>query len=237
MKSSRYLFLIILAITICVLGIIPIIHGIYSLGLDGSSLGDYVGGTSGALWSLGGVILVYLAFKGQQDDFEFTKDQFRVQNFDNHLFQMLQLHGNQIQNLDVHSSSKTTKGVDCFGLFYDNFKSHFVDEIDGGLEERFSLAFGKMEKRFPIDIPLYINSMEGIVEHVISEKKIAREKYFKLIFHQLTSYEIALIYYAVNKSEPNKVLKVFFDDREIRPLVERLLRKQELIPFTGQEIT
>lgn len=56
-------------------GFIPLFHGFFYVGGEYNELGDYIGGVSGALWSLAGLLFIYMAFLGQQIEIHYQREE------------------------------------------------------------------------------------------------------------------------------------------------------------------
>lgn len=210
----------------CLLGLVPLIHGIYLVinreccGISWNSIGDYVGGTSGALWSLGGILFVYAAFIGQQDQLDQQKDEaietnkrIAAQNFETLLFQILQLHNDRVHNFDLNSGQ--VKGVDCFKTFFEKLEYFYTNSDKTDEQDKLKDSFEKLKNNYKIDIPLYFNSLEGILKHISQSIHTDHNKYFKVIYHQFSLYEIALVYLYSKVSESDEEYSDLFKDEAV----------------------
>tara|TARA_B110000902_G_scaffold83761_1_gene99503 strand:- start:615 stop:1328 length:714 start_codon:yes stop_codon:yes gene_type:complete len=179
------------------LGFFPVIHGIKN-GLKLNELGDYIGGSTGSIWALSGIIFVYAAFKSQQEDLHNTINRANKQDFELLLFKMLELHNNRIHNFDIDSTGGKIEGVDCFRKFW--LKIQYLYENSEEVDEKNKVenVLNEIETLFDDDIPLYINSLNGILDHINQGTRdtmgMDPTKYYKLLYHQLSRFEILIVY-------------------------------------------
>ena len=71
---------------------------------DTGNIGDTIGGITAPFLSVLGSILVYLAFKEQIKANKLVQDQFQLQQFENQFFEMLHLHRENLNELNINLS-------------------------------------------------------------------------------------------------------------------------------------
>lgn len=126
--------------------------GIFGWGLSNvtdaethSGLGDFFAGTVGPLWALAGVALVYVAFRGQQEQARVQEEQIqtaeqnaRLQQFESAFFQLLNLHNQIVRELRIEASIALSSGVsttrvftgrDVLDAIYSELQSRYFSEI------------------------------------------------------------------------------------------------------------
>ena len=113
---------------------------------DLDKLGDYVGGVVTSIWSLAGLIIIYVAFLGQKQqilqqqkemlynrlEISMTREEMVQQNetlsrqrFENTFFQMLNLHHQIVNAIDIiEVNHQNHKARDAFKFIYENFREH-----------------------------------------------------------------------------------------------------------------
>lgn len=190
-------FLVNIGKAFIVIGFLPVIHGIKN-GLSLNELGDYIGGSTGSIWALSGIIFVYAAFKSQQDDLQNTIKRANKQDFELLLFKMLELHNNRIHNFDIDSTGDKIEGVDCFRKFWLKIQYFYDNSEEVDEKNRIKNVLNDTENCFYDDIPLYINSLNGILDHIKNGTQdivgMDPAKYYKLLYHQLSRFEILIVY-------------------------------------------
>jgi len=252
-KISYYKnFAWILIVTGLVIGILGFI--VHSNGLNWklNLFGDYVGGVVASLWSLAGLFIIYVAFLGQriqliQQKLELRYNQFEVratreelkaqkeqmieqnktlkqQRFENTFFQMLNLHHQIVNSIDIKRINKEYKGRDAFKHIYENFKMHMENKKKDNfnlLIQVYLLYFNKHQS----DLGHYFRNLYNIVKLVKNSDVGDKHRYTNLIRAQLSSYEQLLLFYNC-LSEKGK--------DKFKPLVEEFhllknMPKEELI--------
>mgnify|MGYP006081921563 CR=1 FL=1 len=215
-----------------VAGLYPLIHGLYvyststvdEFGLN--ELGDYIGGVTGAAWSLAGVIFVYVTFRSQQNQLDIQEKEINnsisridKKDFESLLYKMLELHNNRIHNFDVNE----LKGVDCFRKFWEKIQYYYTDSSCSTEIDKIEDALVQAEYYFSDDIPLYLNSLIGILDHIKDgPNELDFEKYYKLLYHQLSLFEILIVYlYSKNHLE----YKCLFSEKNMKK-VKHLIKKE-----------
>ena len=213
-------------------GLYPIVNGFYvystscakEFGLN--ELGDYIGGVTGTAWSLAGVIFVYVTFRSQQNQLDLQENELKnstsridKKDFESLLYKMLELHNNRIHNFDVDEH----KGVDCFKKFWDKIQYYYTNSLCSTEIDKIEDALDKAEYYFSNDIPLYLNSLIGILDHIKEgPNELDFEKYYKLLYHQLSRFEILIVYlYSTNHLE----YKCLFSDKNMKK-VKNLITKE-----------
>lgn len=146
---------------ICVIvGVIVTVSGIFAMwGSDLNEIGDFVGGTAGALWGLAGLFFIYVAFlgqkeqliyqqaelretrkdirqqakelEGQKEQLELQNEQTKVQIFENTFFQLLRLHNDILNDIDLTNHYMDGQidhitGRSCFTSFIDRLKTEYM---------------------------------------------------------------------------------------------------------------
>ena len=130
----------------------------FSMGPDGLALlGGFLAGTTGVLWALAGLTLVYVAFLGQQvqvlhqkEDLRLTREAFKQQQaemqlqtvefenqrFDNTFFALLGSHQDLVKHCEIDIGHGAKTGPEAFSLLVNRITQRYSDE-----EPR----FGEME--------------------------------------------------------------------------------------------
>ncbi len=129
-------------ISACALGIgglVVLVHGYMMIGDDTlpvtpNEVGDYIGGVTGSLWALAGVLLIYVAFlaqrkqillqqvelsatrlevHGQRMEMKRQNAHLKRQRFENTFFQLLQLHNEIVKGIDTEVSTMFLRGQEA----------------------------------------------------------------------------------------------------------------------------
>ena len=145
-KVVRYL-----AIGLVVAGLIVGVAGITRFGTgpdDLSRIGSFLQGTTGALWSLAGLTLVYVAFLGQQlqilhqkEDLRLTREAFKQQQaemelqteefenqrFDTTFFALLGAHQDLVKSSEIDAGKGPKTGAEAFGMLVNRISERYRD--------------------------------------------------------------------------------------------------------------
>lgn len=160
-------FATVLAFALGVLGVIIYSWAVLDIGKAGtlSSLGDFIAGTVGPLWALAGVLLVYVAFLGQQQQALAQEQQIldtqrdaRRQQFESAFFQLLNLHNEIVHGLRVEVERSRREWTARLGL-------EVIDEVEifegrdvftGLYQELVSLYAKDQQERLPSEFSIDI---------------------------------------------------------------------------------
>lgn len=64
------------------------------------TIGDFIGGVTGTIFSLGGFILIYFSFKSQREALESQKNQFENEKIESRFFELVKLHRENVNELE-----------------------------------------------------------------------------------------------------------------------------------------
>jgi hypothetical protein len=164
---------------------------------DWGNLGSFLQGTTASFWALAGVFIIFVAFIAQNQQLTLQQKQFRQESFENHFFQLLALHNDIVDDLQIENCE--AKGRSNFASFYRMVSSTYNDRVNGPAEcDTEALAVGCYEAVFdeqPEVLGHYFRNLYHIIRFVdesgISEKK----RYTSIVRAQLSSYEHVLLHY------------------------------------------
>lgn len=198
--------------------------------------GELVGGFVGSLWSLAGVILFYEALRFQRTELKMQRhelelqrheimeqteqqrmqnEQLAYQNFENTFFQMMSLHNEIVEsiNLEIHEStmvgdgsvkSRKISGRDCFIEYYKIFRRflHYnleevrFKDLDNAMAlELIDNAYNLFFEESQANLGHYFRNLFAIVKFVNSNNRKEKQFHIDLIRAQLSNYELLLMYF------------------------------------------
>lgn len=164
-------------------------------------LGDFLGGSVASLWSLAGLLFIYVAFLGQKQqllnqqleimynqlEVKYTrlelagqkqemKEQnltLRQQKFENTFFQLINLFSSILNALDLRNQhgTVTTSGRDCFKVFFNRFKG-----ILRGIVQDTSLSRRNQSSAS-------VSEAIGAYNELYTNEKADLSHYFRTIYH------------------------------------------------------
>ncbi len=138
--------------------------------------------------------------KGQKEALSAQNETAIQQNFDNTFFQLLRLHNDIVNAIDVRDENRrsTSTGRDCFLEFYNHLnKMHMgTRKVDSGDElERIELFFNAHYSKYQSDLGHYFRNLYNIVKFVDNSSVPDKRLYTNLVRAQLSSYELVLLFY------------------------------------------
>jgi hypothetical protein len=196
-----------------------------------NKFGEYVGGAVTAIWSLAGLIIIYVAFLGQkqqilQQQKEMLYNRFEIhltrkemieqnktlrqQRFENTFFQMLNLHHQIVNSIEIYHPNRNRKSRDAFKLIYEQFSGEMKDKRKDDFKITLD-TYLKYYNRNQSDLGHYFRNLYHIIKLVKFSEVEDKLKYTSLVRAQLSAYELLLLFY--NCLSPNGKDK-------FKPLVE-----------------
>lgn len=154
-------------------------------------------------------------FSGQKEELKIQNETLRVQKFESTFFQMIALHNEIIKSIDIQRGQKEFVGRDAFQEFYrkinrntamlTGFSSDNLAEID-------STYLNFYDTYAQNEIGHYFRNLYNIIKFVDKSEVPDKKTYTNMIRAQLSSYELALIFYNCLSSLGNEKFK---------PLIEK----------------
>jgi hypothetical protein len=159
----------------------------------------------------------------------------RLQSFENTFFQLLRLHNDIVNSIDlvrVGTGVVTAKGRDCFRVFYSHFRKKWEDD-DEEVEAGDALAHLQKIKRsyrrfYPSIEPEsghYFLSLYNMVKFVDGSEVENKKRYTNLIRAQLSSFELLMLFYGCLGEQSGEKFKVLVE----RYALLKMLRREELL--------
>lgn len=123
-------------------------------------------------------------------------DATKAQNFEASFFQLLRMHNDVINAIDLQSEDgRITKGRDCFKVFVNRLEKDL--RMDGGSQkyEVFATQYEIFYINHEHEIGHYFRLLYNIVKFVKLTDGIDKKRYTNLLRAQLSSYELKLLFY------------------------------------------
>ncbi len=168
----------------------------------------------------------------QREQLVLQNETLRLQSFENTFFQLLRLHNDIVDAIDlvrVGTGETTVTGRDCFRVFYASFcerwKEAQPEDAASGTLERIRRTYLHFNAEIEPEAGHYFLTMYNILKYVDSSGVANKKQYTNLLRAQLSSYEVALLFYSclAERGSP-----------KFKPLVERyaflkMLPRDELL--------
>ncbi|UFS73236.1 putative phage abortive infection protein [Tardiphaga sp. 37S4] len=208
--------------------------------------GDFFGGTLNPILTFLSFIGVLFTLALQKIEMNLTREELsrsadalesqisttKQQTFDSTFFQMLSLHNNIVNSIDLvdRQSSARTQGRDCFRIFYTRLTKIYREKQKNGRnrltdEQILALAYRAYWKEVQLELGHYYRFLFNMIRFV-RQNSPNNDFYIKLIRSQLSDQELLLLFYNC-LSEQGKNFKVFAEEFALFDNIpERLLEKQ-----------
>lgn len=221
----RLYHIVIAAIAIaCVLGIYAaaVVHFVGKSPTNAGEFGDLFGGANalfsgmafvGLIWAIllqnqelhlqrKDLKLTQEELRGQKEQLKAQNITFRRQTFDNAFFQMLSLHNQIVNSIDLVEGqstpvTETFTGRDCFPRFYWRFKRTLAQRkpIDHLTIEEVSDGYSLFLPTIQADIGHYFRYLYNLIKFVDQSEIDDKQRYINLIRAQLSSHELLMLFY------------------------------------------
>lgn len=193
-------------------------------GVFGDSFGLLTSLFSGLAFS--GLIITILLQREdillQRQELTETRNEIKFQNFESTFFQMLRLHNNIVDSIDIRKLGKdksiVATGRDCFVIFFRDLKKSYDDEVARFLEvtelEMVVVSYDMFWDSKKQDLGHYFRYLYRLFKYVDESfvKKDQKALYASIVRAQLSDYETALLFYNCLSSHGSEKFK---------PLVEK----------------
>lgn len=133
-------------------------------------------------------------------------DSLKKQNFENTFFQMLEIHNQIVNSIDlIGDEGKVTRGRDCFSVFYTRFNKIYrenKEKANGKHSEEsvVRLAYQLFWKDHQTELGHYFRYLYNVIRF-IKDANQTNGPYLRLIRAQLSDQELLLLFY--NCISPN----------------------------------
>ena len=138
--------------------------------------------------------------QGQKLQLAAQNETLRKQNFENTFFQLLRLHNDILNAIDLTDDRNiTTRGRDCFAVFgrrfFSVFQHDYRDQPSRSELEKINGAYSAFFQRNQNEIAHYFRTLYNIVKFVHQSEVADKRFYTNLIRAQLSSAELLMLFY------------------------------------------
>lgn len=143
--------------------------------------------------------LTRIELEGQKLQLAAQNETLRKQNFEDTFFQLLRLHNDILNSIDLlHRGGATTRGRDCFKVFWQRFRGVYLDRAapsDNIGLDKVNEIYLNFFSDHQSEIGHYFRSLYNVVKFVKQSDMEDKRLYTNLIRAQLSSYELVLLFY------------------------------------------
>lgn len=225
-------------------GIVGILEHFFGGDMKLYEIGDFTGGIVASTWSLAGLFIIYVAFLGQKQqilqqkleikynnyevkatrkELEAQKLQMMEQNrnlfqqrFENTFFQMLNLHHQIVNNIDIRNE----KGRDCFKLLYNLLYDRMRTNVSNVTRPNTNIdttidTFLSLYKGYQSDFSHYFRNLYRIIKFIHASTSIDKQSYADILRAQLSTYELLLLFYNCLSPFGMEKMKPFVEEYQL----------------------
>lgn len=177
-------------------------------------LGDFIGGTVGPLWSIAGLLLVYVAYLAQREQLKIQQDEIREageqvsrQRLETTFFNLLQMHHQLVAAFSTYTKAYQPwsapasgnplvekRARDCLDVFLRRLGGEVrADKVDESSRvDRLARAYPIFYFKHEAPLGAYFGNIRAILEIIASA---AHEEYARVYRAQFSETELALLLY------------------------------------------
>ena len=138
--------------------------------------------------------------RGQKEAIRAQNETFMLQRFETTFFELLRVHGQIVDSIDlVDNSNRATKPRDCFCVFYRRLRKAFLAHLLYPKDEQaLQIAkeiYGSFYEEHQEELGHYFRHLYHIIKFVKSSDVQDKKRYTNFVRAQLSSYELALLFY------------------------------------------
>jgi len=204
-------------------------YSIDKAGVFGDSFGILTSVFSGLAFA--GVIWTVLS---QLEELSITRDQLKNQGIENAFFQMLRLHNEMLNEIDLSDKSAqgiiVTTGRDVISVFRDRLRTRFhkinASERDLSEKEKAEKAYDNFWQQHQSELAHYFRFLFNLFRFVYESESDKKDLYAKLVRAQLSNQELALLFYNCLSPQGANFMKY----AEEYALFDNLVSKDLIIP-------
>ncbi len=185
-------------------------YSIDKAGVFGDSFGILTSIFSGLAFA--GVIWTVLS---QLEELNITRDQLKNQGIENAFFQMLRLHNEMLNEIDLSDKTATgiivTTGRDVINVFRDRLRTQFqkINSSEPNLneKEKAEKAYFVFWQRHQSELAHYFRFLFNLFKFIHDSESDKKIMYAKITRAQLSNQELALLFYNCLSPQGNKFMK------------------------------
>jgi hypothetical protein len=170
--------------------------------------------------------------RGQREQMETQNATLLVQRFEDTFFQLLRVHNEIIGAMDlIGRRDNVTRSRDCFKVFFERFKKDFEDRpFEGNTRHDLAAAqeaYVGFYEAHQHELGHYFRHLYHIVKFVKTSHIDEKQRYVSLVRAQLSSYELALLFYNCLSEHGRDKFKPLVDEFALfKNLPPRLLLRE-----------
>lgn len=117
------------------------------------------------------------------------------QNFESTFFQLLRVHNEIVNGIDLVKESRITTGRDCFPVFLSRLKSEFRPSDRLSMDKNIDNAYERFYTKNQSEIGHYFRYLYNMIKFVDNSNISDKRFYTNIIRAQLSNDEMALLFY------------------------------------------
>lgn len=223
--KKRYRISLIAAVILALIGLVVAGWGITRFSKDAaglSGLGDFLAGTVGPLWSVAGLLIVFVAFLAQRQQLEMQKEmiintakEVALQRLSSTFFELLRSHHTIVSNMVIyrhgpllgnalsgmtHSTRFETRGRECLSAFLSELGADIRGQLKkyGSDESSFQMlesTYSGFYKSNEASLAVYFGNLYSLLHVIRLIHPDERSIYTSIVQACLSGTELALLFY------------------------------------------
>lgn len=158
--------------------------------------------------------------RGQKEQLEAQNTTLKQQRFENTFFSLVNLLTNLVNSMEMTYTSLgeqiTLKSRDCLAYFYREFQREYQlvqkKHPDSNMSDLCNLAYVEFARRRQADVGHYFRTLYNIIKFIASSDIEPKQLYINLVRAQLSSSELALLFYNCLSSFGVQKFKPFVEE-------------------------
>lgn len=175
------------------------------------TIGDFIGGVAGTIFSLGGFILIYFSFRSQQEALKNQKDQFENEKIESRFFELVNLHRENVSEMEFKSMNAESvhRGRNVFKEIYSQLNYAIIHTT-------------KILNVVPITSVLKTGSFisKYSEDETIKKELIISNLAYSLVFFGVASESFEGLFNALEKDFESSFVKSFISFFKLVPIKE-----------------
>jgi len=160
-----------------------------------------------------GVIWTVLS---QREELDITRNELRTQGFDTSFFQMLRLHNEILNSIDLikrnsNGTSDTSRGRDCFVTFRARLKNQYMgvarEQSDNSEIDRIVIAYNKFWEDGNNELGHYFRFLFNLYRFIDESDGVDKKFYSNVVRSQLSDQELFVLFYNCLTPQGSKFMK------------------------------
>jgi hypothetical protein len=147
----------------------------------------------------------------QTEQFQKQNETLQIQKFENTFFQMITLHHEIVRGISFSQGAKQFSARECFKVLHYYFSNKYnIDKRNASLQETLR-CYDALYKEYQLQLGHYFRNLYHIFKFIDKSTIQGKEAYTAILIAQLSSHELALLFYNCIHSIENANFKLLVE--------------------------